>query len=58
MRAALAAASLAAFSFSACAAAASSAAARSRKCLRTFSAAATSMELECVFFSVTPASGK
>ena len=28
------------------------------KCLRTFTAASTSIELECVFFSVTPASGK
>jgi hypothetical protein len=26
--------------------------------LRTLSAASTSIELECVFFSVTPASGK
>jgi hypothetical protein len=29
-----------------------------RKCSRTFTAASTSIELECVFFSVTPASGK
>src|ERR1700677_95530 len=40
------------------ASAASSAAARSRKCLRTRSACTRSIELECVFFSVTPASGR
>jgi hypothetical protein len=40
------------------ASAASSAAARSRKCLRTRSAWTRSIELECVFFSVTPASGR
>ena len=28
------------------------------KCLRTNSACCTSMELECVFFSVTPISGR
>jgi hypothetical protein len=40
------------------ASAASSAAAISRKCLRTRSACTRSIELECVFFSVTPASGR
>ena len=40
------------------ASAAASASARSWKCLRTFSAASISIELEWVFFSVTPASGK
>lgn len=52
------AASFATLSEAAFSSAAASALARSRKCFRTFSAAATSMELECVFFSVTPASGK
>jgi hypothetical protein len=58
IRAARAAASLAALSDAAFSSAATSASAMSRKCLRTTSAAATSIELECVFFSVTPASGK
>jgi hypothetical protein len=40
------------------ASAASSAADKSRKCLRTRSACTRSIELECVFFSVTPASGR
>lgn len=57
-RAALAAASFAAFSATAFCSAATSASAISRKCLRTLTAASTSIELECVFFSVTPASGK
>ncbi len=39
-------------------AAAASASARPRKCLRTFSAAGTSIELEWVTFSVKPTSGK
>jgi hypothetical protein len=42
----------------AAASASASACANCLKCLVTFSAAATSMELECVFFSVTPASGR
>jgi hypothetical protein len=58
IRAALAAASLVTFSAAAAASAVASASASSRKCFRTFSAAATSIELECVFFSLTPASGK
>jgi hypothetical protein len=58
MRAALAEASFAAFSEASFSSAADSASASSRKCWRTFTAAATSIELECVFFSVTPASGK
>jgi hypothetical protein len=45
-----------AFSFSASACA--SAFASPRKCLRTASACELSMELECVFFSVTPTAGK
>jgi len=49
-----AAAAFAALSASACA----SAFARPRKCLRTSSACELSIELECVFFSVTPTSGK
>lgn len=57
-RAALAAASLATLSDSAWAAAAASEFARSWKCVRTLSAADKSIELECVFFSVTPASGR
>ena len=40
------------------ASAAASAAARPRKCLRASSACSISMELECVFFSVTPIVGK
>lgn len=51
---ALAAAALACFSDSA----AASAAARSRKCFRTRSACSFSRELECVFFSVMPMSGR
>jgi predicted DNA-binding ribbon-helix-helix protein len=54
----LAAASFAALSATALASAAASASAICRKCSLTFSAADTSIELECVFFSVTPASGK
>jgi hypothetical protein len=49
------AASFAAF---AAASAANSASATSRKCFRTLSATSFSTELECVFFSVTPAWGK
>jgi hypothetical protein len=40
------------------ASAAASAAASSWKCLRASSACSTSIELECVFFSVTPISGR
>jgi hypothetical protein len=58
MRAALAAASFAALSAIAFCSACTSASASARKCSRTFTAASTSIELECVFFSVTPASGK
>jgi hypothetical protein len=58
MRAARAAASLAALSAIAFCSAAASASAIARKCSRTFTAASTSIELECVFFSATPASGK
>jgi hypothetical protein len=58
MRAAFAAASLAALSAIAWASAAASASATFRKCSFTFTAAERSIELECVFFSVTPASGK
>jgi hypothetical protein len=58
MRAALAAASFATLSEAAFSSAAISSSASWRKCSRTFTAAATSIELECVFFSVTPASGK
>jgi hypothetical protein len=50
----LAAVAFDAFSASACA----SAFASPRKCLRTSSACELSMELECVFFSVTPMDGK
>ena len=57
-RAAFAAASCAILSAAAFASAAVSASAASRKCLRTFSAAARSIELEWVFFSVTPTSGR
>lgn len=46
----------AAFTFSASAAA--SCAARPKKCFRTSSAWELSIELECVFFSVTPTSGR
>ena len=58
VRAAFAAASFAAFSEAALDSSWASASARSRKCFRTLTAASTSIELECVFFSVTPASGK
>jgi hypothetical protein len=58
MRAAFAAASFATLSAMALASAAASASAICRKCSLTFTAADTSIELECVFFSVTPASGK
>ena len=58
MRAALAAASFATLSEAAFSSSAASASATARKCSRTFTAAETSIELECVFFSVTPASGK
>jgi hypothetical protein len=58
MRAAFAAASFAALSAMDLASAAASSSAIWRKCAFTFSAAETSIELECVFFSVTPASGK
>ena len=51
---AFAAAAFAVFSASA----AASAAARSRKCLRTRSACSCSSELECVFFSAMPSSGR
>jgi hypothetical protein len=40
------------------ASAAASAAARPRKCFRANSACSKSIELECVFFSVTPISGR
>jgi len=56
-RAALAAASLATFSATASASAWASASATARKCWRTLTAADSSMELEWVFFSVTPTSG-
>lgn len=56
-RAALAAASLATFSAAAEASAWASASAMARKCWRTLTAADSSMELEWVFFSVTPTSG-
>ena len=46
----------AAFTFSASAAA--SCAAKPRKCFRTSSAWELSIELECVFFSLTPTSGR
>jgi hypothetical protein len=58
MRAAFAAASFASFSALAAASAAASASAIPWRCLRTFSATSTVMELECVFFSVTPYPGK
>lgn len=54
MRAALAAASLASFSALALASASASAAACPEISLRTFSATSAGIELECVFFSVTP----
>jgi len=58
MRAALAAASFASFSVLAAASAAASASACPKMFLRTFSATSTGIELECVFFSVTPYPGK
>jgi hypothetical protein len=58
MRAAFAAASFAALSAMAAFSAAASASANCWKCFFTFSAAVTSIELECVFFSVTPISGR
>jgi hypothetical protein len=58
MRAALAAASFASFSALAAASAFASASACPRMFLRTFSATSTGIELECVFFSVTPYPGK
>ena len=54
IRAALAAASFASFSALAVASAAASASATPCRCSRTFSATSTGIELECVFFSVTP----
>jgi len=54
IRAALAAASLASFSALAFPSAAASSSATPWICLRTFSATSAGMELECVFFSVTP----
>jgi hypothetical protein len=57
MRAALAAASFAAVSAFA-AASAASASACPNMFLRTFSATSSGIELECVFFSVTPYPGK
>ena len=54
IRAAFAAASFASFSDLAFASAAASASATPWRCLRTFSATSAGMELECVFFSVTP----
>jgi len=56
--AALAAASFAAFSALAAASAAASACACPNMFLRTFSATSSGIELECVFFSVTPYPGK
>ena len=58
IRAALAAASFASFSALALASAAASASACPKMFLRTFSATSTGIELECVFFSVTPYPGK
>jgi hypothetical protein len=52
--AALAAASFASLSALALASASASASATPRRCARTFSATSTGIELECVFFSVTP----
>jgi hypothetical protein len=54
IRAAFAAASFASLSALAFASAAASASATPWRCLRTFSATSAGMELECVFFSVTP----
>jgi hypothetical protein len=58
IRAALAAASFASFSALAAASALASASAWPKMFLRTFSATSSGMELECVFFSVTPYPGK
>jgi len=58
IRAALAAASLAAASAFAAVSAAASASACPKSFLRTFSATSSGIELECVFFSVTPYPGK
>ncbi|HXJ05836.1 MAG TPA: hypothetical protein VNH65_12095 [Candidatus Acidoferrum sp.] len=57
IRAALAAASFASFSVLAAASAAASTSACPKMFLRTFSATSTGIELECVFFSVTPYPG-
>ena len=54
IRAAFAAASFVSFSAFAAASALASSSAWPSRCLRTFSATSTGMELECVFFSVTP----
>jgi hypothetical protein len=58
IRAALAAASFAAASAFAAVSAAASASACPKSFLRTFSATSSGIELECVFFSVTPYPGK
>ena len=58
IRAALAAASFTAVSAFAAASAAASACACPKMFLRTFSATSSGIELECVFFSVTPYPGK
>jgi hypothetical protein len=58
IRAALAAASFAAASTFAAVSAAASASACPKRFLRTFSATSSGIELECVFFSVTPYPGK
>ena len=58
IRAVLAAASLAAASAFAAVSAAASASACPKSFLRTFSATSSGIELECVFFSVTPYPGK
>jgi len=58
IRAALAAASRASLSARAFSSAAASASAMPFRCLRTFSATSSGIELECVFFSVTPYPGK
>ena len=58
IRAAFAAASFASFSALAEASAAASASACPKMFFRTFSATSTGIELECVFFSVTPYPGK
>jgi hypothetical protein len=58
IRADLAAASRASLSARAFSSAAASASAMPFRCLRTFSATSSGIELECVFFSVTPYPGK